>query len=549
MSADLLNLNSAIDSRVIDLVDLESARQIFALANTKHSQMRNDVAVLLAALALRSFRDGHACLDLKNIDAWHGEHNSDLGWPKDPSTWTQALSENSDVFGSPDDLQNVPRVPFIVEDGRIYISRVFQEEVDIAKRLLLNNGSTVTVVLGGPGTGKTRWVAEQLRSMASGTVPSLALCAPTGKASRHLKSVLDKRLREGNASEDVLEALHHAPSTTAHKLLGYHPARTPKFRHGRHEPLPYKLVIVDEASMLSLSMMNRLLSALRPDAELWLVGDPDQLASVEAGSVLADIARGAKQDVSILHDRYTELTEQHRFDPNSPIAKLAAAVRDGDFEGAHEILMQPNPDFIWIDPSAEPEKLAKMQAEVLAHARSVLDSAEKGEVENALKKKSLLQVLASTRDGSLGVHDWNQAVEAGLGPVTAQRWYAGRPILVTRNDTSTGLANGDVGVLCNIDGHLRACFGDPQEPTTIALARLPESETVHALTIHKSQGSEYEHVVVVLPQSGSRIVTRELLYTGITRPQKRLTLVATLASIETAIKTPIRRATGLAERL
>ena len=549
MSADLLNLNSAIDSRVIDLVDLESARQIFALANTKHSRMRNDVAVLLAALALRSFRDGHACLDLKNIDAWRGEHNSDLGWPKDPSTWTQALSENSDVFGSPDDLQSVPRVPFIVEDGRIYISRVFQEEVDIAKRLLLNNGSTVTVVLGGPGTGKTRWVAEQLRSMASGTVPSLALCAPTGKASRHLKSVLDKRLREGNASEDVLEALHHAPSTTAHKLLGYHPARTPKFRHGRHEPLPYKLVIVDEASMLSLSMMNRLLSALRPDAELWLVGDPDQLASVEAGSVLADIARGAKQDASILHDRYTELTEQHRFDPNSPIAKLAAAVRDGDFEGAHEILMQPNPDFIWIDPSAEPEKLAKMQAEVLAHARSVLDSAEKGEVESALKKKSLLQVLASTRDGSLGVHDWNQAVEAGLGPVTAQRWYAGRPILVTRNDTSTGLANGDVGVLCNIDGHLRACFGDPQEPTTIALARLPESETVHALTIHKSQGSEYEHVVVVLPQSGSRIVTRELLYTGITRPQKRLTLVATLASIETAIKTPIRRATGLAERL
>ena len=549
MSADLLNLNSAIDTRVIDLVDLESARQIFVLANTKHSRMRNHVAVLLAALALRSFRDGHACLDLKNIDAWRGEHNSDLGWPKDPSTWTQALSENSDVFGSPDDLQNVPRVPFIVEDGRIYISRVFQEEVDIAKRLLLNNGSTVTVVLGGPGTGKTRWVAEQLRSMASGTVPSLALCAPTGKASRHLKSVLDKRLREGNASEDVLEALHHAPSTTAHKLLGYHPARTPKFRHGRHEPLPYKLVIVDEASMLSLSMMNRLLSALRPDAELWLVGDPDQLASVEAGSVLADIARGAKQDASILHDRYTELTEQHRFDPNSPIAKLAAAVRDGDFEGAHEILMQPNPDFIWIDPSAEPEKLAKMQAEVLAHARSVLDSAEKGEVENALKKKSLLQVLASTRDGSLGVHDWNQAVEAGIGPVTAQRWYAGRPILVTRNDTSTGLANGDVGVLCNIDGHLRACFGDPQEPTTIALARLPESETVHALTIHKSQGSEYEHVVVVLPQSGSRIVTRELLYTGITRPQKRLTLVATLASIETAIKTPIRRATGLAERL
>jgi len=549
MSGEILNLNAAIENRVIDLVDLESARQIFALANTEKSRMRGDIAVLVAALALRAFRDGHACLDIANIDAWRGEHSSDLGWPKDPSVWAQALSENSDVFGSPNDLGNVPRVPFIVEDGRIYISRVFQEEVDIAKRLLLNNGSTVTVVLGGPGTGKTRWVAEQLRSMASGTVPSLALCAPTGKASRHLKSVLDKRLREEKASEDVLDALHHAPSTTAHKLLGYHPARTPKFRHGRHEPLPYKLVIVDEASMMSLSMMNRLLSALRPDAELWLVGDPHQLASVEAGSVLADIARGAKREDSILNNRYTELTTQHRFDPESPIAKLAAAVRDGNFESALEILKTPNPDFLWIDPSAEPEKLAQLKAEVLAHAQSVLAAAEKGEVESALRQKSQLQVLASTRDGSLGVHDWNQTVEAGLGPVTAQRWYAGRPILVTRNDTSTGLANGDVGVLCRIDGQLRACFGDPQEPIAIALARLPETETVHALTIHKSQGSEYEHVVVVLPQSGSRIVTRELLYTGITRPQKRLTLVATLASIETAIKTPIRRATGLAERL
>lgn len=549
MSTDIVKLDVAVENRIIDLVDLESARQIFALANNPKARERSDLAVLLAALALHAFRDGHACLDVANIDAWRGEHISDLGWPMDSSDWTHALSSNSDVFGSPDDLKTAPRAPFIVEDGRVYISRVFQEEVDIAKRLLLNDGSTVTVVLGGPGTGKTRWVAERLRSMESGTVPSLALCAPTGKASRHLKSVLDKRLRESGASEDVLEALHHAPSSTAHKLLGYHPARTPKFRHGRHEPLPYKLVIVDEASMMSLSMMNRLLSALRPDTELWLVGDPDQLASVEAGSVLADIARGAKRESSVLNGRYTELTEQHRFSSESPIAQLAAAVRDGDLEGARAILETPHPDFLWIDPSAEPEKLAQLQTEVLTHAQGVLESAEIGDVEAALTKKSQLQVLASTRDGSLGVYDWNQTVEAGLGPVTAQRWYAGRPILVTRNDTSTGLANGDVGIVCRIEGQLRACLGDPKDPTNIALARLPETDTVHALTIHKSQGSEYEHVVVVLPQSGSRIVTRELLYTGITRPQNRLTLVATLASIETAIKTPIRRATGLAERL
>lgn len=549
MSESSMNLDAAVEHRVVDLVDIESARQIFALANSGKSRTRSDQAILLAALVLHSFREGHACLDLENIETWRGEHGAEIGWPIDASSWMKTLGENSDVFGQPTEMQDLPRPPFVVEGGLVYISRVFQEEVDIAQRLVFANGSTVTVVLGGPGTGKTRWVAEQLGAMTSGNVPSLALCAPTGKASRHLKAVLDKRLRESGASEDVLDALQHAPSTTAHKLLGYHPARTPKFRYGRHEPLPYKLVIVDEASMMSLSMMNRLLLSLRPDAQLWLVGDPDQLASVEAGSVLADIARGAKRIDSVLNSRFIELTKQHRFDADSPIAQLAAAVRDGDIAKARTILNTSHPDFLWIDPQKEPEKLARLQSEVVNHAQLVLEAAESGDIEGALTAKTKLQVLSSTRDGHLGVYDWNQTVEAKLGPSTSKRWYAGRPVLITRNDSSTGLANGDVGVICNVDGHPRASFGDPQDPTTIALARLPESDTVHALTIHKSQGSEYEHVVVVLPQSHSRIVTRELLYTGITRPQKKLTLVATIESIEAAIMTPIRRATGLADRL
>jgi exodeoxyribonuclease V alpha subunit len=549
MSDVSVNLEAAVENRVVDLVDIESARQIFDLANSVKTRTRSHQAHLLAALVLHSFREGHACLDLDNIDTWRGENGVDIGWPTDASSWKQVLRENSDVFALPTDAHTLPRPPFIVEGPLVYISRVYQEEVDIAQRLITANGSTVTVVLGGPGTGKTRWVAERLGAMTSGNVPSLALCAPTGKASRHLKAVLDKRLRESGASDDVLDALHHAPSTTAHKLLGYHPARTPKFRYGRHEPLPYNLVIVDEASMMSLSMMNRLLSALRPDAQLWLVGDPDQLASVEAGSVLADIAQGAKRSGSVLNSRYTELSQQYRFHPDSPIARLAAAVRDGDLATAKVILNTPDPDFVWIDPQKEPDKLAALQSEVVNHAQLVLVAAENGRIEDALTAKTKLQVLSSTRDGHLGVYDWNQMVEAGLGPVTAQRWYAGRPVLITRNDSSTGLANGDVGVICNLEGQLRACFGDPQDPTTIALARLPDADTVHALTIHKSQGSEYEHVVVVLPQSQFRIVTRELLYTGITRPQKKLTLVATLESVEAAIMTPIRRATGLADRL
>ena len=538
MSAAVINqLQHLITSEQVSRVDIEAVSQLVDMSTISVSLAPYTSALAAMALTMQAFRDGHACLDLASVVA------------HDPDSVRDSLLSLPQLVATQETADALPRPPFVCDGDLLYLSRVYDEERAVAQQLLADNASRITIVLGGPGTGKTRYVAEYLRQLPDNEVPAIALCAPTGKASQHLKSVLDARLREAKASDAVLEALSFAPSVTTHKLLGYAPGRTPRFRFGAREHLPYSLVIVDEASMLSLSMMHRLLVALRSDAHLWLVGDPDQLASVEAGSVLADIAKGAERITSPLHERREVLTKQYRFSSDSVIAALAAAVRDGDVVTVRTILQAPSSEFTWIDPHEHQDELAELGKLVIAHSLSIQEAAADGNASLALARKAEMQVLSATREGRLGVRDWNQLVETGLGPDTTQRWYVGRPVLVTRNDSSTGLSNGDVGIVCNVDGQLRAYFGDPNAPTSISLARLPDTDTVHALTIHKSQGSEYNHAIVVMPEAGSRIVTRELLYTGITRPQRKLTLVGSLAAIERAVNTPIRRATGLANRL
>lgn len=536
-------MNHIIDAGVVTAVDVEAAMQVMQMASISTD---NTTVLLLMSLATQAFRDGHACLLLRELDGLRERHES-LNWLSDDQVQT-AIIEHSEIFGSPDSLAHTPRPPFIVDKGKIYISRVFAEEKFIAD-FLRNNADRVRIVLGGPGTGKTTWVAQTLSELPDNAIPKLALCAPTGKAAQRMREVLDARLRETGASDTLLEALSHAPSETAHKLLSYAPNRQPKFSYQGDAKLEYNLVIVDEVSMMALSTMYRLINALPENGELWLVGDPDQLASVEAGSVLADIARGAKSENSPLNSRVTELTVQHRFDAMSSIAKLADAVRRGDKEEAQEILQSPSDDFEWIDSSKDLNRLDEVALEVVNHARAIAEAASKGDAATALELKSQLQVLSATRKGRLGIDDWNNKIEEALGMSTTQRWYVGRPVMVTRNDRSTQLSNGDVGIVCTAGKTSRGFFPGAEEPRSVSLARLPFVETVHALTIHKSQGSEYDHAIVVIPDAESRIVTRELLYTGITRPKKKLTLVGSLESILHAVETEIRRASGLEDHL
>jgi exodeoxyribonuclease V alpha subunit len=216
-----------------------------------------------------------------------------------------------------------------------------------------------------------------------------------------------------------------------------------------------------------------------------------------------------------------------------------------------ELLTAGGDPVAWVDP-AEKKKLEQLTNEVVQHATQLRELARGGDAKAVLDKQVALQVLCAHREGPMGVAGWNKRVEKQLDLRPNFPWYAGRPVMVTRNSPSLRLANGDVGVVMSSGGTWVAAFGitDAEgRPLELPVARLEDIDTVHALTIHKSQGSEYDHAVVVLPERASRIVTRELLYTAVTRARNKVTVVGSREVIEAAIKTPIRRATGLASRL
>ena len=537
-------VHDLIAAGAFDIVDAYSVREILTLAGVPDA---SEQAWLLAGLTLRAYRDGHSRLNLddESLESWRPDDVTD--WI-DRSAARAAMDAFPTVFGDDSGVDLLPRRPFVESHDGLYIARVLHEEIRIAEWMRRDNGANVTIILGGPGTGKTYTIAERLRTYPS-PMPKVALCAPTGKASRHLKTVLDRQLRENGASREVLDVIADAPSETAHRLLGANPNGRKRYRHDEEFPLDHRLVIVDEASMMSLSLMHSLLRAVPAGGEIWLVGDPDQLASVDAGSVLADIRRAAAPESNFLHARTTVLDEQRRFAADSGIAALANAVRDKDLAAVRSVLESGAADIEWIDPSTDRDAMSSLVDLVVGHARSVIGAAAGGDFAAALTTKSRLQVLTATRSGRFGVDGWNELVERRLGPSAASRSYIGRPVMVTRNDRPTRLSNGDVGIVCSTINGERAFFGDPADPTEVPFARLPDVTTVHALTIHKSQGSEFDHAVVVVPPGENRVLTRELLYTGITRPRTRLTLVATWDSIEKAVERDARRATGLERRL
>ena len=230
---------------------------------------------------------------------------------------------------------------------------------------------------------------------------------------------------------------------------------------------------------------------------------------------------------------------------------LADAIRRGDAAASFAVLESRAADVTWVDPT-QSQALETVTALVVVQADRLREVAEQGDADAVLTAQAKLQVLCGHREGSLGVAGWNARIEQRLGVAAALPWYAGRPVMVTRNSRSLALFNGDVGVTVPVAGQaprLEAIFGQPGQTVRVPVSRLEDVATVHALTIHKSQGSEYEHAVVVLPERPSRIVTRELLYTGITRARSRVTVVGSREVIEAAIEKPIRRATGLAERM
>ena len=372
--------------------------------------------------------------------------------------------------------------------------------------------------------------------LASGRRLRIALAAPTGKAAARLQEAV--QLEVGKLAPSDQEALAGLHATTLHRLLGSRPDTSARFRHHRGNRLPHDVIVVDETSMVSLTMMARLLEAVRPETRLVLVGDPDQLASVEAGAVLADLVDGLGEG------RIAALKTSHRF--GKSIGTLATAIRVGDADKAVEVLRAGGEHIEWIDTDDPRERLRNV---LVRHAVALRTAAVLGDERAALQVLDDHRLLCAHRRGPFGVAYWNRQVERWLTEETGEpiwsSWYAGRPVLATANDYGLGLYNGDTGVTVVRDGALRVVIGD----ATFATSRLADVETMHAMTIHKSQGSQADEVTVLLPQEESRLLTRELFYTAVTRAKERVRVVGSEAALRAAIERRAIRASGLARRL
>jgi len=549
----------------VDAVKSRDLRGVSVLLHAATGEAQLDrLAWLAFALVLGLPRSGHTCVDLENIAQWAPEDlkNDSDEWPIAGKAWKDAVLACQKLVCTPETLNEHPRKPFVVSGNKLYSARSFHEEQLVAN--YITNAvaeKRVEIITGGPGSGKTTYIANQIVEQIAKNIDteSIALAAPTGLAAKRMDRALRSAVRygigEGNISPEMETHVNGLKKLTIHKLLKFNPSSRIQWRHNKANRMPYDYVIVDEVSMMPLSMMARLIEALKDDARLMLVGDPFQLASVDAGTVLADIVEASNKGKKFVNTK----TESHRFPIGSPVSDIAIETKAGNVEGALEKMRlhhdtQAKSKFVWVDPVIDAARLQIIAREVVNHARKLCELAASANTDvqyrEIIRVRDELQVICAHRKGNLGVSGWNRAVERELGVLAQEQWYLGRPVMVSKNDANTGLANGDIGVVCkDAKGARIVVFGDAEEVKTFSTTSIPQVETVHALTIHKSQGSEFAHTIVVLPKGKSRILTRELLYTGITRAKPNLTLIATQEALEIAIGNKVQRATGLADLL
>lgn len=606
-------LRPFVDASVFAESEVHLAATIARMAQRTGAPLAPEV-LLAIAVAARGPRSGHVCIDLDLVAELlidERDESTDLPWP-DPEAWREALTAADHVVASPHTAAEAPLRPLVLDGRRLYLHRYWVYEQRVASVVLdrVSGSSSLawadedidaaldrffgpetdaaadwqrrgasaalrrpfSVLAGGPGTGKTRTVARmlaaaQLLAQRDGAPLHVGLAAPSGKAAARMAEAIElavqQLLDEAAIDDELAEVLRNAEATTIHRMLRANP-RT-GFGRDRYNPVPFDIVIIDETSMVSLPLMSALLDAIPARTHLVFVGDPDQLASVEAGTVLGDIVGPSVDDPSTggrgtevvdgpLVGSITVLREARRFGTDSGIAALANAVRVGDVDAALSVLTSGRDDVAWI---AAPEVGASspLLDEVVGAAATAVDAARAGDVTTALRALTTTKVLAATRRHRNGLRDWSDRIEAGLLSRVDDlrlysRHYVGRPIIVSRNDALTGVANGDVGVTVDRDGQLVVAFdGNPDDRHIVPVSRLDQLETWWAMTIHKSQGSEFDHAIVALPPSWVPILTRELLYTGITRAKQRVTIVGDESAIRRAVSTPVSRASGLRDRL
>ncbi len=586
-------------------LDRQFAQLLQTLATTPHSDL-----FLAAALTSHRRAEGHTCLDLATTAGCflHEElpevEESAARFPS-LDVWEEILRQ-SGVVGRPGDFS-----PLILDDAhRLYLHRYWHYEQRLAGsirnraqetilcdptklRAILDRlfpGGTdsidwqkiaaftaatrrLTLITGGPGTGKTRtvvWLLAALQEQSEDLPLRIALCAPTGKAAARIAESIRKAKTELPCS-DALKSRLPDEATTLHRLLGSI-ANSARFRHDAANPLAADVVVVDEASMVDLALMAKLLDALRPEARLILVGDKDQLASVEAGNVLGELCgAGAERQhsvafaeqarrmtgiqipneqiqptVPVLADCIVELRKNWRFGSADGLSQLSRAVNAGESAEVMQLLRGAGSLWRPLPPARRLE--SELRDPILAEFGPAIRGRDPA---TALVALNRFRILSAVRRGPFGVEQLNALCERTLeregfiqrnGP-----WYPGRPVLITRNDPELRLFNGDIGVaLPDASGSLRVYFTDSAgEIRGIPTARLPDHETAFAMTVHKSQGSEFDRVLLMLPDRDNPLLTRELIYTGLTRARSSVELWANEPILTAAIQRRVERASGL----
>ncbi|MGB7770153.1 MAG: exodeoxyribonuclease V subunit alpha [Verrucomicrobiia bacterium] len=574
---------------------------------------------LAAALVSHYRRLGNICVDLDEykIKPPPVEIAVELGfdaWP-DKSILLKGL-KGSPVVGRPGDFK-----PMILDDqSRLYLHRYWKYESELAESIgRLANGNApavdqqelkkdlirlfpktngeeidwqlvaafaamrrrLCIISGGPGTGKTRTVVVLLALLLEHhPTMRIAMAAPTGKAAARLQEAV-KNAKATLPCEQATKDRLPAEASTIHRLLGSIPDSA-YFRHNGDNPLPFDAVIVDEASMVDLALMAKLVAAIPLSGRLILLGDKDQLASVEAGAVLADLCNGGEQrrfseqfnkefkaltgqtlpselcagNASELADCIIELRKNYRFGEQSGIYRLSQAVNEGNSENAFAALRdsggEANGQISWKTLPLPSALKGALKPHVLSRYKDYLQAANPAEALNAFGR---FRILCALRNGPYGVENLNRLVEEILseaGLIHADgHFYAGRPVMVVRNDYNLKLFNGDIGfVRTNETKELRACFAGPEQTLREVMPlRLPEHETAYAMTVHKSQGSEFDRVLLILPREDSAVLTRELVYTGLTRASTGVELWSDPEIFKTAVRRKISRRSGLREAL
>ncbi len=573
--------------------------------------------LLAAALCVRGLAHGHICVEIASVPRTTADDRETANaappdWP-DPKVWAEDLQDSdlvavvdpTDALIS-DSTLDTGIAPLVFDGTRVYLERYWRYERQVGDSLLAGTGSSdppsasaagnrrvpeelldrylgpvtdeqgnanlarragslindrrVTVLAGGPGTGKTHTIARLLAASlhASGNIDrplQVALAAPTGKAAARMAEAIGHAVEQLDLPDDVAEQLRNVETSTIHRLLGYRDGIT--FRADHNHPLSHDLVVIDETSMVALPLMARLLDALRADTRLILVGDPFQLESVEAGSVLADLvgpaARNETPPTGALSDGIVVLRRVHRFTEGSAIAALADAIRSDDATRTMEILTDADhKEALWVDPHDD-AAIEALRRSVAGRAAESVDLAATGTPSAALEVSNELKVLCGTRFGELGSRSWQDQIERRLSGwherAVSDQWYVGRPVMITRNDPITRVFNGDTGVVVVHEGRRMVALPDGEPVRYLPTSRLTDVSTWWAMTIHKSQGSEFDHAVVSLPEPGSPILTNELLYTAVTRARSQVTVVATRETIEAAVNRRVTRGSGLGSRL